>query len=312
MRVDASRFLEDTTGRFAAHYRRAVGELVRAVASGDKGQLMAARAQLAIAMSDTMAMGEAFGAMQILRAAATEMVDMHFGGDTRELLSFAAETPITSLTLVEALADMIERTPRTLRNSAERTAANIAKLYSQDRVTAFVRSAEKAVTAQVQDVFLQAMKDGTHENRIGPMVREAVAKVSTKLGPWTDSYSRMAFRTNMNTSVTAGRFRQVNDPAVAAVIPAFRFDAMGDADTRHNHMMLDGRIFKASNPVWNKIAPPIDYNCRCQVSLVSKPQLERMGRLLDGDTVESSFPSAYRPSPTFRHSGRPDLFMVAQ
>jgi SPP1 gp7 family putative phage head morphogenesis protein len=302
--------VEDTSGRFAAHYKAAVSEMVRAVASGDKGQLMAARAQMADAISDTMAMGEIFGAMQILRAASTEMVEMKFGADARELLSFAAETPLTIYTLQEAIDDMVSRTPYTLRKSAERTAQNIAKLYSEDRVTAFVRSAEKAVTAQVQDVFLQAMKDGTHENRIGPMVRAAVDKVSKATAAWTDTYSRMAFRTNVNTSVTAGRFRQATDPAVAAVIPAFRFDAMGDADTRHNHMLLDGRIFKTNNPVWNKIAPPIDYNCRCQVTLVSAPQLERMGRMLDGDTIESSFPSSYRPSPTFRHTGRPDLFMV--
>tara|TARA_R110002020_G_scaffold119609_2_gene272867 strand:- start:1739 stop:2179 length:441 start_codon:yes stop_codon:yes gene_type:complete len=140
---------------------------------------------------------------------------------------------------------------------------------------------------------------------------EAVEQVRIKTAAWSEGYARMAFRTNVNTAVTAGRFRQSQDPDIKKVIPCFRFDAVGDDDTRDNHLEADGLIFRVDNTVWNKIAPPLGYNCRCTVSNVSIASLRRMGRVnSNGDILEDRLPSVAKPDDGFRHGGRPDLFMV--
>jgi len=80
----------------------------------------------------------------------------------------------------------------------------------------------------------------------------------------------------------------------------------------NNHDAADGVILRVDNPEWRRIAPPLGYNCRCQVTLMSTPALRRMGRIgPDGQVIESRVPSGAFPDPGFRHGGRPDLFVNA-
>jgi len=233
-------------------------------------------------------------------------------GEWRTVTRFASEPTqnvLPRVTFAEAVEDMVTRSPTTIRNAAERTATNISKLYGEGRVVAFAKSAEQAVTDRVQSLIAEAIANGTEEAAVGKMIKTTVAQIRKDTADWSEAYARMAFRTNLNTAVTAGRFRQAQDPDIAAVIPAFRFDAVGDADTRDNHGAADGLIFSVGNPVWNTIAPPLGYQCRCQVTLMTTPQLRRMGRLNpDGSVKESTLPSSAHPDEGFRH-GRADLFL---
>jgi SPP1 gp7 family putative phage head morphogenesis protein len=138
----------------------------------------------------------------------------------------------------------------------------------------------------------------------------AVDEVAKQSAPWSEGYARMAFRTNINTAITAGRFRQVQDPDIREVVPAFRYDAVGDRDTRDNHRAANGLIMAVDNPAWGQIAPPLGHNCRCSLSLVSVPMLRRMGRIDRAGRVQSDrVPAGAHPDPGFRHGGRPDLMV---
>ncbi len=160
----------------------------------------------------------------------------------------------------------------------------------------------------MQRLITQALRAGIPEGEAGRRISASVDTIRKMTEPWADSYSRMVFRTNLNAAVTAGRFRQLRDPDVKEVIPALRFDAVGDADTRANHGAADGVILRVDNPAWQSIAPPLGYSCRCQVSLVSVAQLKRMRRLgPSGAVIESKIPEGAGPDPGFRHSGRPDI-----
>jgi SPP1 gp7 family putative phage head morphogenesis protein len=330
MRLDVERFLEDLTGRYAKPYTEAVGELRVAKATGNRDRYGRARADLEATITETMGVAEVLGASMVLQKAAS----VHNSADgafqrwrpwpdnpgtiddaiERDLLVFAnfqTQTILPRVTLAEAVEDMIDRTPVTIRRAAERTAQRIAQLYSEGRVTAFVASAENAVTVRVQSLIKEAMIEGISETEAGRMIVRNVDMIRQKTGAWTEGYSRMAFRTNVNTAVTAGRFRQAQDPDVKAVIPCFRHDAVGDADTRPNHQAGDGRILKVDNPAWNRLASPLGYNCRCQTSLVSVAELKRLGRISPSGAIrEDRVPTAWFPDPDFRHGGRPDLMMV--
>jgi SPP1 gp7 family putative phage head morphogenesis protein len=336
-RLDVDKFLEDLTGRYASPYIEQIQEMVVAMAMGNGPKLEAARKRLAEVARETMGIGEVLGASMALQTAAPLVVSPFskspasvgmWSGSVQACITFADEPTqklLPRVTFEEAGEDMVQRTPTTIRSAAERTWQRIAKLYGEGsggipRV-AFVRSAEATVTKRVQALFTEAIREGIpgldfmSEGKLipgaGKRMVDAVNEIRKHTGAWSESYARMAFRTNVNTAVTAGRFRQTQDQDIKAVVPCFRFDAVGDSDTRPNHLAADGLIFKVDNLVWNKIAPPLGYNCRCRASFVSLPQLRRMGRVRpDGSIREDRLPGAARPDAGFRHGGRPDLFGV--
>lgn len=323
MTPNVGRILEDLTGRHAGLYVDRVQDLLVALVTNNRPAAADARAALAKLTAETMGVGEVIGASLMLGAAAgvQELQDAtrqrfpraDFAKLRGELLRFEADPTqglLPRVTLAEALQDLIDRTPVTIRRAAERTAQRIAELYSEDRVVAFVRAAEASVTRTAQDYLARAFREGLGENAAGRGLAMAVNTIRKRSADWAEAYGRMTFRTNVNTAVTAGRFRQARDPDIRAVVPAFRFDAVGDGDTRDNHDEADGIILSVDNPEWARIAPPLGYNCRCMVSHVTRVELERAGRIgRDGRVIESRVPSGAFPDAGFRHGGRPDLFL---
>lgn len=316
MNIDVTKFLEDMTGRYAGLYFAAINDLYVATVGRNKPASLDARTRLGEVIAETMGVAEILGASMVLKDAAKVIVKTgtNLRADTAHLLAFS-DTPSQSIlprvTLTEAVDDMIDRTPVTIRSSAERTAQRISQLYGEGRVTAFVMSAEQSVTRAAQAFITRALKEGIPAGEAGKSLAMTANEIRKRSADWSGGYARMAFRTNVNTAVTAGRFRQAQDQDIRAVIPAFRYDAVGDSDTRKNHAAADGIIMSVDNRDWNKIAPPNGYQCRCQVSLVSRPELEAMGRIDKyGDVIEDRVPPGAHPDPGFRHGGRPDLFMV--
>lgn len=294
----ADKIIESKGARYARLYFAAIHDLYVATVRGNAPLARSARERLGRAIAETMGAAEIIGARMTLAAA-------HRGA------KFAAEqTVIPNVTLNEALDDFVSRAPVTVRRAAERTAQRIAELYTEDRVVAFVRSAEQTVTREAQQFIARALREGIGEGEAGQRLAMSVNDVRVRSEAWSEGYARMTFRTNVNTAVTAGRFRAAQDPDVKLAVPAFRFDAVGDGDTRDNHDAADGIILTVDNPSWNRIAPPLGYNCRCQVSHVTAVELDAMGRLRDdGSVIEDRIPASAFPDDGFRHGGRPDLFV---
>lgn len=269
MTVDVSKFLESLSLRHARLYAANVSDLLVAMRTGNRVAMADARSRLDEVIRETMGVAEIIAATQVLQAAhrvmrahgPAQFCAMHFAEDP-------SQTLLPNVTFLEALADMVERTPTVLKDAAERTAANIARLYGEtsggvSRI-AFVKSAEEAVTNKVQAMIASAIETGETELEIGPRIVSEVDKIREISGPWSESYARMAFRTNVNTAVTAGRFRQVQDPDVKKVIPAFGYQTAGPpisqgGDTRPNHHAADGLIFDVDHKAWLTIATPMGY-----------------------------------------------------
>lgn len=321
--IDPQKFLTDLSGRYAKDYARAVSDMLIAMARDNGQAFEAARNRLGNIIRETKGVAEILGASITLREAARANITFEPISPTRmrprctasNLASIvyansATQTILPSVTFEEALEDFVSRSPVTIKEAAQRTARKIAELYSKEHVVAFAKSAEEAVTDQVNKLITRSMREGIAENDAGRIIRLGVDEVRERTGPWSEGYARMAFRTNVNTAVTAGRFRQAQDPDIKAVLPAFRFDAVNDSDTRDNHAAADGLVMTIDNPAWQTISPPLGYNCRCQVTLLGLPVLRRMGRVNpDGSIREDRPPSNAGPDEGFR-SGRPDLMQV--
>lgn len=74
-----------------------------------------------------------------------------------------------------------------------------------------------------------------------------------------------AFNTAMQKAFSLGRYEQMSDPAVKAVLPYWQYWTVGDDRVRAEHAVLDGFVARADDPVWLKIFPPNGFNCRCSV-----------------------------------------------
>jgi SPP1 gp7 family putative phage head morphogenesis protein len=295
-----AQLLESNSARRAQVYLAVVRQALRAYARSDGAAMIAVEKRARDVVTETMAMGEVYGAIRAMRevASVVRRDGMHFAPVHRA--ERPGEMVIPRVTLPEALADMIERAPVTLRAGAERVAQQIADLYSTDHVVAFARALTDAATEKGREIIVRGLEQGIGEIDAGRMMAQA--------NDWAESYARMAFRTNVNTATTAGRFRQARDPDVRAVTPAFRFDAVNDGDVRDNHVALNGLIFATDSPVWRRIAPPLGYNCRCRVSLMSTVLLRRLGRLGRSTGLrEDTLPAGAGPDPGFRTAPRVDL-----
>ncbi len=321
--LDASRFLESLTGRHARLYSQNVSDMATAELMGNRPARADAFTRLQEVIRETLGVAGVLGATLVLRTAAraigtdpgqqfaARFLNPHVHGWAQApyWLKFADEPSQTILPRVgfaQALQDMVSRTPVTIRNAAERTAARIAALYSEGRVVAFAKSADEAVTKEVQRVIAQAIGVGSTEVDAAGHMTAAVEKVREITEPWSEGYARMAFRTNVNTAVTQGRRMQASDPDIKAVTPAFAFTTAGPSesqggDTRENHHLMNGVILRVDNPLWDRYGSPLGYNCRCQLRLLSVPQLRRMGRLDErGNVIESEIPAGAGPDEGFR------------
>ena len=309
--MNPQRFLAEVTEYRARNYTDAVRRMLVGKVQGNGDMVAEARADLEETVNETVGMAQIIGARTALREIAVAMrgVQMSEAGRRRMLAFSNEQTIVPRVTFEEALGDMVDRTPVTLRNAAERTAQAISKLYSERTAVAFVKATNQAVTERAQGIIAEALRTGIGEVQAGRLLASSSEILQMAPG-WSESYSRMAFRTNVNTAVTAGRFRQARDPDVQAVTPAFRFDSVGDSDTRPNHFAADGLIMSTRNPEWARLAPPLGYSCRCQASLVGVPELRRRGLYRNGQVVEGRPRPGAGPDEGFRHGGRPDLFLA--
>lgn len=310
MRLDAELFLEDLSGRYAQPYTDAVQRMVVYKARGDGVRYQSARDDLGETMRQTMGMAELLGASLVLREAASAMAHQRIAMSAhhRDLLQFDAQptqTIVPNVTFEEAARRLVEATPVTLRDAAERTAERIGELYRKGNVTAFTRSAEQSVTDRVQSLIREVFNEGAGEVVAGNRITMAVDAIAQKTEPWSKSYARMAFRNNVNTATTDGRFRQVADPELGGMFPAMELVPVGDGDTRDNHRYAAG-IYGVRSSVWSRIRTPLGHNCRCTMRPVSTIELEAMGRLnADGSVRDDYLDPRAGPDPGFVNAGHP-------
>lgn len=103
---------------------------------------------------------------------------------------------------------------------------------------------------------------------------------------WSGVRLEIIFRTNVQSAYMAGRYAQMNRPAVKKARPFWRYSAVHDRRTRPTHRAMDGKIFPADHPVWDVWYPPNGYRCRCGVQSLSQREITR-----DGLVVETEDPT---------------------
>lgn len=83
------------------------------------------------------------------------------------------------------------------------------------------------------------------------------------------------YRTNLQSAYMAGRYQALSE--MRKERPYWEYVAVMDERTRPAHAALNGKVFRADDPVWESIFPPNGYNCRCRVRALSETDVRERG-----------------------------------
>lgn len=103
--------------------------------------------------------------------------------------------------------------------------------------------------------------------------------------------ARVIYETNLLTAHAAGRYKQMTHPDVIKARPYWQYrhgERRRPANPRVQHVAWDGKIWRADDPIWQRIYPPNGWYCSCGVRPLSLRDLKRMGR--DGPDPSPELP----------------------
>ena len=186
--------------------------------------------------------------------------------------------------------------------------------------------------ADVWFYILEAIDKGVP---YGEFAKAVGPKLAAAWGQPRPYHLENVFRTNIQSAYSAGRWKQLQDPAVRQSRPYWMFDAVLDSRTTTICKSRNGVVRPADDPWWKANWPPLHYQCRSGVraltqeeatkrgistELPEEPPLEGFGGAPgEGDWVEgfamnqrsevmkvSWVPAFVGEPPTWKYYGRPE------
>ena len=83
--------------------------------------------------------------------------------------------------------------------------------------------------------------------------------------------TKVIYQTNMATSYAAGRWKQLNDPALLKIMPYWQYHHNDSVmHPRPIHLSWDGLTLPHDHPFWQTHFAPNGWGCMCWISAVSK------------------------------------------
>ena len=80
---------------------------------------------------------------------------------------------------------------------------------------------------------------------------------------FNDTWQRTEYDTAVLTAESTVNYRRLKNEV--DVFPYWEYLTVGDSKVRKEHRALHGLILSASDKLWDKIYPPLSWNCRCHV-----------------------------------------------
>jgi len=98
------------------------------------------------------------------------------------------------------------------------------------------------------------------------------AELEGALGEGAERRAELLLRTHTFRGYAASRYRTLM--AQREVFPLWQYSTHGDGNVRPSHAALNGKIFPAGHPIWQRIFPPWDWGCRCLVVPITQEDLD--------------------------------------
>lgn len=141
--------------------------------------------------------------------------------------------------------------------------------------------------AEVKDCIMESIKTGSTLEEFRTQAADMLKQNYSQINPRRID---TIYRTNMQASYQAARYRQMTDPAVMEARPFWRYVSVQDGHTRRAHAAMNGKIFRCDDPIWQTWYPPNGFNCRCTVVTVSREEMKRDGGILEPEAPVGLMP----------------------
>lgn len=260
---------------------------------------------LARTLGQTMALADALGRRRVCmehdklaKSSGQRMQAFHDGYQGIVMLDsfvYFNQTPLSPDSFTEAFDDLLAREPRIAKH-----ADDMRRVYATGGFAVrglpkgLAEDAKLKLTERIQKAVAMLGQKGVSSPDAG--------KVLAEIGDFTQAYGENVYRTNLATSYTAGRFKQMEDEDIRSITPAFAFEAVGDSSTRPNHAAGSGVTAAIDSRVWNRQSPPQGFQCRCDLRVVDVFELKERGLWKNGK-VQTWYPAGYaqaHPDPGFK------------
>ncbi len=167
-----------------------------------------------------------------------------------------------------------------LQASAKLRAFSIAGLTSQFGLT------------EAHRVLTEAVEVGTSQREAVKQLEQVFASAGLT---GKRHHLDIVFRNNVLSAYQAGRYKQLR--AVAKRRPYWKYRTVGDERVRPAHRAMNGRTYRADNPVWSTWYPPNGHQCRCSIESLSRRDVERERTKIERDQPKEEPDRGWAGSP---------------
>jgi len=153
---------------------------------------------------------------------------------------------------------------------------------AHDRAFVVAGAMQADLLADLRAAVDKAIAEGTTIETFRKDFKQAVAQrgwtgwtgEGTKTGEaWR---TRVIYETNLFTSYSAGRTRQMKE--VANLRPYWRYrHSPASVDPRKEHVAWDGLILKHDDPWWTAHTPPNGFGCKCYIEALAERDMKKQG-----------------------------------
>ncbi len=258
----------------------AMDRLAVATAAGDHHGQVNAEAHVARVVGETQALSALIGAMRLCRQVReTERPQLR----ATRALGFN-DSYFGLAVFTQAVDAILRREP-------------ILARFAEDLVSALTRGAFFASraatlhqTKRVQTMIGEALREGRD--------RRSVVQAIQAETEWSRGYAETVYRTNAISAYSSGVREMAQQPELGGAVAALQFSATLDRDVRPNHRAAHGFVAQPNDPAWDRLTPPLGFNCRCSIRPVMRQEARRM---FGSDTLPLNvpLPQGAGPDPGF-------------
>ena len=101
---------------------------------------------------------------------------------------------------------------------------------------------------------------------------------------------------NAAMAAAVGQYEAGMDPDIKERFPCWRYIASTASNPRDSHARYSGMVFRKDDPIWHKIFPPWDFNCKCSVEDCDDEPMDS-SKLIPNGVPDSGF--AFDPAHAF-------------
>ena len=101
---------------------------------------------------------------------------------------------------------------------------------------------------------------------------------------------------NAAMAAAVGQYEAGMDPDIKERFPCWRYIASTAVNPRDSHARYSGMVFRKDDPIWHKIFPPWDFNCKCSVEDCDDEPMDS-SKLIPNGVPDSGF--AFDPAHAF-------------